>query len=213
MPKISVITPTIRPGGLAQVWDSLSKQTFQDFEWLVEIGIPGRPHDLNAAYNRMLRRAKGDLIVSAQDYLELPPDGLERFWEVHDGNTFMTAPVGKVFNAYGDEEPAWDWRIHPDANMTWNQWEIDWGAAPLLALKRIGGFDEELDGHWSSDNVNVGYRAFREGYLFKHLPDNRAVALDHDRFMKHPFRDGYDPKFNNERMAEFDRGLELHYLD
>src|ERR1035437_8527622 len=81
--KISVITPSIRCEGLKIVQQSLEKQTFQDFEWLTEIGIPGRGHDLNAAYNRMLRRAKGELIVSLQDFIKAPPQYLQKFWDAY----------------------------------------------------------------------------------------------------------------------------------
>jgi hypothetical protein len=81
-------------------------------------------------------------------------------------------------------------------------WEIDWGAAPLDALKKIGGFDEALDQYWSSDNVSVGHRANLAGYKFKCLTDNRAIALDHDAFMEHPFRKNYNPSFTNERLRD-----------
>lgn len=187
--------------------ESLGKQTFQDFEWLIDISIPGRGHDLNQSYNRLLRRATGELIVSAQDWITIPEDGLQKFWDAHDPHTFITAPVGKVIKI-GDD-PVWDWRVHKEAIMDWTRWETDWAAAPRSALVAIGGWDEALDGHWSSDNVNVGYRAFRDGYKFSHLPENPVIAVDHDALSPHPFRKDYDPKFNNERMKLFDAGLRL----
>ena len=69
-PKISVITPTIRPAGLAILRKCLLEQTFTSFEWLVDINYTGK-HDLNASYNRLIKRAKGELIVSLQDYIYL----------------------------------------------------------------------------------------------------------------------------------------------
>ncbi len=212
--KVSVLTPSIRPEGLKIVQESLANQTFVDFEWLTEIGVPGQGHDLNAAYNRMLRRARGELIVSMQDYIKAPPNYLQKFWDAYqkDPKMFYTAPVGKVDNLDYIGPIKWDWRAYADAKPQWQHWEIDSASAPLSALKEIGGFDEELDGHWSSDNVNVGFRANLAGYKFGLIFDNPVVVYDHDAHMVHPFRDYYDPAFNKERMELFEKGLTLHYL-
>lgn len=210
---ISVITPTIRPEGLKIVQECLKQQTFKDFEWLVEVGTPPK-HDLNAAFNRMLKRAKGELIVFYQDYIKVRPDYLEKFWQAYQENpkTFFTAPVGKVKELDYSGEIAWDWRAYADAKCDWRTWEIDSGAAPLSALQEIGGFDEELDEYWSSDNVNAGCRADLAGYEFKNLLLNPALAYDHDAFIKHPFRERFKPDFNNQRMDEFRMGLKINYL-
>lgn len=210
--KISVLTPSIRPEGLKYNQESLERQTFKDFEWLVELGIPGRGHDLNAAYNRMLRRAKGELIVSMQDYMKAPPDWLEKWWKAYQENpgTFMTAPHGKTLDWVNIE---WDWRAYEDANKpSYDCWEIDNAAAPLEALKSIGGFDEELDRYWSSDNVNVAYRAYLNGFQFKNIFNNPVVSLNHDKIIPHPFREKYNPKFNRERMDTFKPGEKLNYI-
>lgn len=215
MPKISVLSPSIRPEGLAITQKCLSEQTFTDFEWLVEIGIPGNGHDLNKSYNRMLRRAKGELIVSLQDYIKILPTGLENFWKAYQENkrVFYTAPVGKTDDkTYSAKSNKWDWRAFTTEIMNWQKWEIDWGAAPLSALKEIGGFDETLDDYWSFDNVNVGFRADMAGYKFGNLINNLALAYDHDAFIKHPFRERFNPEYHNERLDEFRHGLRLDYL-
>lgn len=190
--------------------ESLQNQSLKDFEWLVEIGLPPK-HDLNTAFNRMLRRAQGELVVFLQDAIKAPPDGLQKFWDAYQANptTFMTAPVGKTLDW---KEITWDWRNHPEGRMDWMRWEIDWAAAPLKALKDIGGFDEELDKFWSSDNVNVGKRAQLKGYNFGNLIENPAVAYDHDAVMPHPFRARFNPDFTNERLALFEGGYEIDYL-
>lgn len=213
--KISVVTPSIRPLGLDIVRTGLLKQTFKDFEWLVEIGLD--KHDLNAAYNRALKRAKGELVVSLQDYILIQPNYLQKWWDAYQENpdTFMTAPVGKVDNLNYSLPAVWDWRAYRNDETKnirpceWNTWEIDNGAAPLKALKAIGGFDEALDGVWSSDNVNVGCRAQLAGYEFKCLFDNPVLAYDHDAFIKHPFRDSFDGTLNTKRMAMFRGGMKL----
>lgn len=215
--KISVLTPSIRPQGLEIVRTGLLTQTFTEFEWLTEIGL-GK-HDLNAAYNRMLKRVTGELIVSLQDYILIRPDYLEKWWKAYLENpdTFMTAPVGKVDDLNYSSKPVWDWRAYRNdetkniRDCEWNCWEIDNGAAPMEALYTIGGFDEALDGHWSADNVNVGCRAQLAGYKFKCLFDNPVLAYDHDAHMPHPFRTDVDTT-NTKRMAMFKGGMIIQYL-
>lgn len=177
----------------------------QDFEWLVEVGLTNTEgSDLNAAYNRMIRRAQGELVVSVQDYIKIPEDGLEKFWQAHkEDEKFYTAPVGKVPNERAD--PYWDWRNHQEGDVNWKQWEIDYGAAPFEALKDIGGFDERLDECWGFDNVNVGLRAKLAGYEFGNVSDNKAVAIDHDFHMDHPHRDKRNPDLHNRLLNDIRR--------
>lgn len=217
--RISVLTPSIRPEGLVVTRISLLQQTFKDFEWLTELNYTG-VYDFNAAMNRMLRRAKGELIVSFQDYTKVLPDYLEKWWNAYQlhPRAFMTAPIGKVDNLNYAGDTKWDWRAYRnDETKTirdcgWDCWEIDNGAAPLAALKEIGGFDEALDGAWSGDNVNVGCRAQIAGYEFKCLFDNPGLAYDHDAHMPHPFRDAFDGRLNTKRMAMFRGGSTLPRL-
>lgn len=207
--KISVITPSIRPEGLEITRQSLLKQEFKDFEWIVDINWVGS-HDLNAAYNRCIKRAGGELIVSLQDYISIAPDALQKLWEAYENNpnTFITCPVGKET----ENTINWDWRHSPDSVMEWQQWEIDFGACPKNCLYEIGGFDEEIDGFWSCDNVNVGCRAELAGFKFMCFRDVVGIAQDHDAFVEHPFRKYYKPIFNQMRMDEFKEGLKIDYL-
>lgn len=214
--KISIITCSIRPAGLEITQKCLAEQTFKEFEWIQEISIPEKGHDLNQAYNRALRRARGELIVSLQDFIKVTPQYLDKFWKAYQEhpNTFMTAPVGKVDSPNYVGVPRWDWRAYKDAKCRWNTWEIDSGAAPLDALKRVGGFDEALDGHWSCDNVSVGKRAQILEYKFFNVFDNPGVAWDHDAFTSHPFRKDFDPQFNDYRMRLIEMGdLKIDYLN
>lgn len=212
MAKVSVITPTIRPQGLAPLRESLLNQTFKDFEWLVEVNWNGEV-DLNTAMNRMVRRAKGEYIVSVQDWIRLPETALEDFVKALDSEkAFYTAPVGKV-DKWG-EEPRWDWRAHrsPTDELNFMEWEICCGACPKAALVEIGGFDEELDKHWGFDNVNAGLRAQLAGYKIRCLPHIKAVAIDHDKKEKHPFRGKQNAEFHNERLNIIRKGEWTPYL-
>lgn len=144
-----------------------------------------------------------------QDYIKIPEDGLEKFQKAYDPKTSYTAPVG-ITKDY-EVEPNWDWRIHREY-VFWNELELDWGAVPKDALYEVGGFDERMDGHWSMDNVSLGKRLDLMGYKFGNLIDNRAIALDHDSFIDHPFRDKYNPSFVNGLINEYERNPVLTFL-
>lgn len=205
--KISIITPSIRPEGLKITQECLKNQTFQDFEWLVEIGL-GNKHDLNKAFNACLMRAKGEIVVFLQDYIKIEQDALQRVVDTFKGN-FTTYPVGKTNKLDYLGEVKWDWRnIRNEGEIPWNYWEIDFGSCPREQIVNIGGFDEELDKYWSCDNINVGCRADLAGHKFE-LIKIPAIAYDHDAFIEHPFRKDYHPNFNNERMDLFRRGLKI----
>ena len=216
--KISVITPTIRPESLNIMQEALKAQTFKDFEWLVDINVTGE-HDLNASFNKLIKRAKGELIVFYEDYTKIIPDGLERFWKAYKEHpdTCFTAPLGKV-DKFGDS-PRWDWRVYKQntsqtdyTDCSWNTCELDWGAIPKHILEAIGGFDERLDQWWSCDNLSVGKRAHLLGYKFLCVFTNPAVAIDHDKVIKHPFRERFNPREVNIVMEEYNTNPKLDYL-
>jgi len=212
MPLISIITPSIRPKGLEITQKCLSEQTFQDFEWLVEMGIPPK-YDLSAALNRMLKRAKGKWIVMLQDYIKIKPDGIEKFLDVADEKKLISGAGGKTTDW---ENIKWDWREVGDfRQVDYQMWEGDWAIAPLQAFKDIGGYDEEYDKYWSFDNVEIAYRLDKIGYTFWILPTNKSIHFDHDKFTKHPFRDRWNPDFHNQNIRKLDMGekeIKLNYL-
>lgn len=208
---ITIVTPTIRgKKGLRRVKEGLDQQTYDDFEWLVEEHDPNSPPDFNKAMNRMLKKAKGELIVFVQDYIKIPKNGLKTLWMSYqlEPNVCFTCPVGQQLR----KRIKWDWRVHRTDNCNFMEWEIDYGSAPLAILKEIGGFDEELDKCWGYDNVNVGLRIELAGYKIKCLKNNRSVALPHDKFIKHPYRKLMNADFHNERLDEFRHGLTLNYI-
>ena len=205
---ISVITASIRPDGLKQVQESLAEQTFQNFEWLVEIGLMNK-HDFSEAMNRGLKRAKGELIVFVNDYISLPIDGLQKFWDAYQKHpdTLFTAPLGQTKG----EDISWDWRKNrsPDEPCNFMQWEIDLASAPKKILFEVGGFDETMDEFcWGPTNVNMGLRVELAGYKIRCLNTNPAVGFNHERTTDRED----DLEYNNSRLDQFRRGLRLHFL-
>lgn len=210
--KISVLTPTIRgEEALVRVKQGLEFQTMTDFEWIVDDHDPRDGSNLNNSLNEMIKQSKGELIVFLQDYIKIPSEGLWKFWKAYKtiDDTFFTAPVGKITKE--GQRPKWDWRVHR-SECNWREWEIDWGAAPKEALIKIGGFDEALDKYWGFDNVNAGLRADMADYKFRCIDHNKAIAMDHDDMMEHPFRRKRNPDFHNERLDAIRQGLKINYL-
>lgn len=212
MPKISVLTPTIRPEGLSDIQKCLQEQMFTDFEWLVEVGLPKFGNDLNRAYNKMLRRAKGELIVSIQDHTTFSATLLQSCWDAYQEHpdTFFTVDVGHTDGTTVE----WDWRHerrNTDTKCSYNEWEICVGFAPKKALIEIGGFDELLDDYtWGFDNVDVGIRAEQAGYKFAVLQNEETVQFKH----KPAFPSGRNLTLANARLDELRRGEKvLWYTD
>lgn len=201
---LSIVTPTIRPNGLQRVYESLKNQTYTDFEWLVEINTSGET-DFNQSMNKMIARAKGDIIVSIQDYIAIEPTALEHIANLSPA--FYTFPVGKILKE--EDEPRWDWRKHKNEKIHWQEWEICFGCAPRKALIDIGGFDEQLDQAWGFDNVNVGFRANQAGFELKCDNTISAIALDHDAFMAHPLKERRDSTLHNKRLDDFRKGVKI----
>lgn len=133
--------------------------------------------------NRLLKRAQGDIIVSLQDCIDIPENFLEHVYNSYSGH-FVTYPVGKR----NGESVEWDWRKNNLGNIQPPEWEADLASAPKKAFFDIGGYDEAFCDGWSWDNVEVAWRAQSAGYGF--TCDNRVmgIAIDHDKEIKHPFR-------------------------
>jgi hypothetical protein len=170
MPKISIVTPTIRKEGLDVVWKSLKKQTFTDWEWLIgskfDPEIPGAVWvkdnfkggfwTLNRTYNKLFKKAQGELIVSWQDWIWIPPDGLEKFWIAYGATNkdALITGVGDQYerlNEFGKPEV----KVWMDPRRTlehgsfyevnFQDIEFNWGALPRKLVYGVGGADEELD--------------------------------------------------------------------
>lgn len=211
LPKISVITPSIREEGLEIVRKALEGQTFKDFEWLI-----GTPFDiskkyskvnlkwieddfefgfwtLNRIYNKLFKEAKGELIVTLQDWIWVMPDGLEKFWDNYNamGRKTLISGVGDQYESI-DKFGRPQIKVWSDPRKTLkhgsfyecmpNDVEWNWAAIPVEALYKIGGMDEELDFiGFGGDQYQVGERLHELGYKSYLDQTNESFTIRHTR--------------------------------
>lgn len=204
--KVSVVTPTIRPDGLPLVEKALAHQNFKDFEWL--IGSPFKPKvaiphrwvrdnyiggfwTLNRIYNQLFRKAKGEIIVTWQDYIWAPPEALQKFVAAVK-RTF--SPVSGVGDQYAkvDEllrlydkvwaDPRKTSRYGSFYECTWKDCEWNFAAFPRALIFVIGGMDEELDFRgYGGDQYQVCERWNDAGISFYLDQANESFTLRHGR--------------------------------
>ena len=201
--KISIITPTIRERGLELVYKALKYQIFKDWEWL--IGSPFDPKikeakwvkddfkggfwTLNRIYNRLIKEAKGELLVSWQDYTWAKPDALQKFWFHYQNN--KKAVVSGVGNKYSDE--SWTNMVWKDPRQredfgsfyetTFDNCEGNFCAVPKEAVLAVGCFIPEFDfAGFGMDWYSVFERLDEVGgWQFFLDQTNKSFSLPHPR--------------------------------
>lgn len=203
--KISVLTPTIRKAGLDLVRKALKNQSFTDYEWLIgskfDPEIPeakwvkdefeGGYWTINRIYNKLVKEAKGELLISWQDYTYSKYDTLDRFWfHYQEEPKAIVTCVGHKYTQVLPELGAVIWRDpreKPPEHANYYQCnyidiEYNLSAIPKAAIYSIGGFDEALDfmgyGHGFSEMERL---AILKEYVFKIDQSIKSYSLVHDR--------------------------------
>lgn len=187
--KMSVIIPTIRDTYLNE--KCLKRQTFKDFEVIVTRPIGEKPKDLfwtfNRDMNRAIKQAKGELIISYQDMIEIAPDCLERFWGHYKMNA--QSVVGAVGDQYSTLHPPVKVWVDPrktDKFGTFyecmeNDIEYTLCSIPHQALLDVGGFDEEYDHYAAISEKELNARMYHAGYKFYLDQSIEYKAIHHPR--------------------------------
>lgn len=171
MKKISVVCVTNRKGASTYLKTQLDKQTFQDFEVIVADDSgdtlnptwkhfvprqkqPGDVWNINKAYNDALKLIEGELVVFFQDFIWIPANGLERFWELYE--TFPEDLVTGVGHKYKEDlktlvetdSRALGEKTVYESNHTF--YELNWASCPT---KFLVPFNEEMDSHYGGENI------------------------------------------------------------
>lgn len=221
IPKVSVLTVSKRTGWEQIALDSLARQTFRDFEYVVvsedplEIpSIPAPPKtrrsNLSASNNVGIKNCSGRYIVFYQDFIELPPDCLEKLVSLADRNTFVTT---LTLNPPGKEDDPRARVGEPVKSCRPEEWEENVAIAPAAILRYLGGYDEEYDQGWAWNNNNIACRAAMVGCKFLIDPTNNPQLIPHEDEAKNIGVLNGD--FHNQRMADIEQGkfpVRLDYL-
>lgn len=190
VPKISVIIPSVRDTSLNE--KCLSRQTFDSCETIIVRPIGEKPKDLfytlNRDYNRGIQQSKGELIISYQDQIEIPPDSLARLWYHYVANP--KAIVGAVGDQYSTLNPPVKVWVDPRRkglgfyNVNPNEIEYTLCSIPRKALFDVGGFDEEYDHGAACSEKELNARMYKAGYEFYIDESIEYKALHHPRLTK-----------------------------
>jgi hypothetical protein len=158
--------------------EQLDKQTFKDFEFICandsgeDGGFIPRQKDggdcwnLNKAYNDAIKQAKGELLVFIQDFIWIPANSLQRFWDVYSiyGKILVTGCGHKYEKDLKtidefDDRTIGKKRVE-EVNFT--QWELNYSSCPRDYMPE---FDEEMDKQFGGENAYISYKAKLPVYL------------------------------------------------
>lgn len=174
MPKISVIIVTNRKGGAESAMVQVAKQTFKDWEVVVadDSTIPpfydvafnprqkkeGDVWNLNKAYNDCLKKAKGELIVFLQDFIEIPANGLQRFWDIYRlyPNDLVTGCGHKYKDGKLVETDERCFGTYQLVESDWSYYELNWSSCPSKIAPK---FEEDMDKFYGGENQIFALKA------------------------------------------------------
>jgi len=240
---ISVLYISNRYGGLDILKANLKRQTFQDFELVFVDGLYTERKDLVADYfkefkvkhidqnilpmegfvsrlaradNLGFKNCEGELIVSLQDYIYIPSNGLEKFWNLHklyEGKALITGVGHQYF--YPSKEDITndkglitvfekDYTKKPETAHWFDprfdqaskvrigypvEWEMNWACIPRKIIYEIGGMDEVYDQKgFAWDNTNIATRCQMLGYFVILDQENECFGFDHDGWWANPLK-------------------------
>lgn len=237
MISISVITATVRPGGLPLVYRTLKNQDFKSFEWLigskfkpgvdcehiwVKDDFTGGFWSLNRIMNKAISKAKGDLIISIQDYTYAKYDCLSRFWShFEDEPNILVTAVGNKYESIYPEIGAMVWkdpREREDQGTYYlcNFDDIEWNlcSCPKDAILSVGGFDEELDRlGFGMDGFSVNERLSMLGkYDFKIDQTIKSYSVPHDRLENWEKHNNIHGNYQKRKDFYVKNGPKLKYI-
>ena len=240
MCKVAVFIPTYRPGGIDVFEASLARQT-REPDWIfvadelereeawssvveyltisTKMLHPkkslGDIRNLAKAYNEAAHQCLVediDLLISLQDYIWAPPNGIERFVEIYEksstslitGLTHISKdPYPEdIYDLVGDytifDEPfrgkplEIDWHDVRDASIYNNEapvfeaspehWEANWAAIPTTVFEKGVRWDTDYDKGIAYENIDFAKQAQKEGYNVLLDTQNVAISLPHKKY-------------------------------
>ena len=200
---------------------------------------------LTFAINEGFRNCSGELLVLLQDFIYVPSTGIEKYFKIHQEKpkAFITG-ISHQYYYPSKEDIVYpeglitlfdkDYTKKPDI-LCWTdpraahgnlirdshpiEWETNWAACPMSAIKHLGGVDESYAYNgFNFDNVNLSQRAAFLGYEFVLDPSNEVWCFRHDNWWENPYKKAglSNDKYHAEKMNRIYKGEEpatLNYLD
>lgn len=226
-PKVTIYTPTLREGWWNLMSNNIAVQTYNNLEWVIvdahkdnrkEIAdkyakmynldikyihqLPTkRTYSLCNANNIAIEQASGELFVFLQDFVLMPPDGIEKLVNVylHHPKDFI-APVDvyyspKITPDISNKEDWFNGEINVAGDFiranirnqnkgfrqstTITDFEQNFGAVPTQVLRDLGGYWEFFDEALGWDDTEILYRGFKNGSKLYIDDTNIALCIDH----------------------------------
>lgn len=226
-PKVTIYTPTLRDGFWNLMANNIAAQSYKNLEWIVvdaqkesresiakkyakmyDLDIKyihqkptKRTYSLCNANNLAIEKASGELFVFLQDFVLMPPDGIEKLVNVHVHHPRdFIAPVDVYYSPKTppDTSNKEDWfngeidvagefmranvRI---CNKGFREakevtdFEQNYGAAPVSVLRELGGYYEFYDEALGWDDTEIIYRAKKLGSKLFIDENNVGLCIDH----------------------------------
>lgn len=240
MPRVSVVIPTARYGGIDIIVESMKHQTFRDFEVLIADELhrkevieaqgfiyveppqkkEGMWWNLDASLNKVICQAAGTIIVQLNDYVYVPPDGIQKFVDrLAQEPMALISGVSDQYLAPLPDNPTGAYSVWnefpgiPRGNKVFydprkesnNQgfyltipllFEGNWAAYPKQAWIDCGGYDEMFDIGWGYDNNEFAERTTFFGYHVFLDTDNEVTCWSHIKLFDEQVRRDSAPNNN-----------------
>ncbi len=206
---LSVITPSIRKDGLTLVRNSLQKQEFKDFEWLIgskfdpEISearwirddFEGGFWTLGRCWNKLYKNVQGKLIVHWQDWVWAKEDALQKFWDNYQSGKKIISGIGDQYegvNKYGRPSSVKVW-VDPRRTLEYGSLyecnfqdiEYNFCAVEQSLIQKYGGADSGLDFlGFGGDLLQMSDRMNDGGEHFWLDQSNESFSVYHEREKK-----------------------------
>lgn len=178
---------TNRPEAYRFLAKQLDKQTFPPEDYEVIVADDLRPADyddgrvkwfkprqknegevwnLNKAYNDCLDKVTGELIVFIQDFIWIPANGLQRFWDDYQvyPDALITG-VGHKAQEGIEGISEVDNRVFGEPGLhtgNYSHYELNWASCPSKLAPR---FDEDMDKQYGGENQVFAVKADRDIYI------------------------------------------------
>lgn len=264
-PLVSVITVTNRYGGIDVAYSSLRKQSYKNIEWILADDLyderkdavaeyvkdfpikhikprpkaEGHVWNLVNAYNDALRAVSGEIVISLDDFIWIPHNGIERFLDDFRafGDHVFTgvghkAPYPEIkdpkglITIFGEDYKFVPRGIHEvDTRIDGRKevvqtnhsfFELNWCAFSRELAKELGGFDEDAQRCYGGQDRNFALRAEFSGRGIFMDKGNECIGLFHQGFDPRP--EDWEPRHYNKNpfitmeVLDGKRPIKLNYI-